>query len=56
MKEKGYSVTFMSLFIKSFSLSLFEFPNLNATYDFKNKPYELNVIDNHNISFALDSP
>lgn len=48
-------ITFMSLFIKSFSLALLKYPSLNSLYD-KSKPFEYKQYKSHNISLALDSP
>ncbi len=48
-------ITFMPFIIKAFSLALQEFPILNSWYN-KDHPYEYTLVDNINISFAIDSP
>ena len=48
-------ITFMPLIIKAVSLALNQYPIINATYD-KTKPFEYTIVENHNISFAIDSP
>lgn len=45
----------MSIFLKSFSLALKEFPVINATYN-PEKPFEYEIVENHNITVAIDSP
>lgn len=55
MLKKQENITFMTLFIKSFSLALFKFPILNSTYD-ESKQFEYITHNDHNISIALDSP
>ncbi len=45
----------MPIFIKAISLALTQYPIINSWYD-KEKPFEYTVVDNHNISFAIDSP
>lgn len=45
----------MSIFVKAFSLSLYDFPVVNSTYD-PSKPFEYEVIANHNITIAINSP
>ena len=45
----------MPFFIKAVSLALNQYPIVNSLYD-KEKPYEYTRVDNHNISFAIDSP
>jgi 2-oxoisovalerate dehydrogenase E2 component (dihydrolipoyl transacylase) len=45
----------MSFFLKAFSMALEDFPVLNSLYDVS-KPFEYTQVDNHNISFAIDSP
>jgi len=51
----GIKITFMPLIIKAVSLALNQYPVINALYD-KEKPFEYTLIENHNISFAIDSP
>lgn len=45
----------MTFFIKAFSLALREYPVINSLYDI-NKPFEYTLVENHNISLAVDSP
>lgn len=45
----------MPFMIKAASLSLQQFPILNSWYS-KENAFEYNIVDNHNISFAIDSP
>jgi Pyruvate/2-oxoglutarate dehydrogenase complex, dihydrolipoamide acyltransferase (E2) component, and related enzymes len=45
----------MPFLIKAVSLALSEFPIMNSWYN-KDKPFEYTQVDNHNISFAIDSP
>jgi len=54
-KNMGIKITFMPLIIKAVSLALNQYPVINALYD-KEKPFEYTLIENHNISFAIDSP
>ncbi|KAL4488323.1 hypothetical protein ABPG72_019173 [Tetrahymena utriculariae] len=54
-KSQNQSITFMTFFIKAFSLALKEYPILNSLYDV-NKPFEYTLVENHNISLAVDSP
>jgi 2-oxoisovalerate dehydrogenase E2 component (dihydrolipoyl transacylase) len=54
-EESGIKLSYMPLFIKAFSLALLEFPILNSHYSAEN-PFEYNMIKNHNISIAIDSP
>ncbi|CAD8070336.1 unnamed protein product [Paramecium sonneborni] len=53
--KKQSNITFMTLFIKSFSLALHQFPILNSTYD-SNAPFQFVTHQDHNISIAMDSP
>eukprot|EP01016_Furgasonia_blochmanni_P007845 TRINITY_DN1314_c0_g1_i10.p1 TRINITY_DN1314_c0_g1~~TRINITY_DN1314_c0_g1_i10.p1 ORF type:complete len:297 (-),score=60.55 TRINITY_DN1314_c0_g1_i10:176-1066(-) len=55
LKKKKNNISVMSFLIKSFSLSLNQYPILNAYYDV-NKPFEYSLVKNHNISIAIDSP
>ena len=41
--------------MKAISLALNDYPIINSWYD-KAKPFEYNIVENHNISFAIDSP
>lgn len=45
----------MSIFVKAFSLALNDFPIINSTYD-ESKPFEYNIVKNHNITVAIASP
>lgn len=45
----------MSYFIKSFSLALRDYPKMNALYQLES-PFHYNIIENHNITIAIDSP
>jgi len=45
----------MPFIIKAVSLALNDYPIINSWYD-SSKPFEYNIIENHNISFAIDSP
>ena len=51
-KEK---ITYMSYFVKSFSMALSAFPMLNANYD-PESPFAYELVDSHNISIAIDTP
>ncbi|CAD8067560.1 unnamed protein product [Paramecium primaurelia] len=53
--KKQQNITFMTLFIKSFSLALLQFPILNSTYD-PSVPFQFITHQDHNISIAMDSP
>lgn len=39
LKQNGIKITFMSIFVKAFSLALKDFPVVNALYD-ESKPFE----------------
>lgn len=45
----------MPFFIKTVSLALNQYPIINSLY-LKENQYEYTKVDNHNISFAIDSP
>lgn len=45
----------MSIFIKSFSQALHEYPIINSLYN-PAKPFEYDIVDNHNITVAINSP
>ncbi len=45
----------MSVFVKTFSMALHDFPIVNSYYN-PEKPYEFETIENHNITIAVDSP
>lgn len=45
----------MPFIIKAASLALSKHPIINSWYD-KDKPFEYTTVENHNISFAIDSP
>lgn len=51
-KEK---ITYMSYFIKTFSMALTDFPKMNSWYN-PESPFEYAIVDNHNITIAIDSP
>lgn len=53
--QNQISITFMTFFIKAFSLALNEFPLLNSLYD-PAHPFEYKLANHHNISLAVDSP
>lgn len=45
----------MSYFIKTFSLALSHYPKLNSWYN-PESPFEYSLVDNHNITIAIDTP
>lgn len=45
----------MPVIIKAISLAMNKYPVINSWYD-KEKPFEYTLVENHNISFAIDSP
>lgn len=45
----------MPFIIKAISMSLSQYPIINSWYN-KDKPFEYTLVENHNISFAIDSP
>lgn len=45
----------MTIFVKAFSLALLDFPIINSTYN-DQKPFEYELVNNHNITIAIDSP
>ena len=55
LKKQDIKLTFMPFFIKAFSMALTEFPKMNSIYDSEN-PYSYTMVENHNISMAIDSP
>ncbi|EGR34705.1 hypothetical protein IMG5_003380 [Ichthyophthirius multifiliis] len=54
-KQLNNNVSFMTIFIKSFSLALQDFPILNSHYN-TNTPFEYTLNQGHNITIAVDSP
>ena len=54
-KESGVNISYMPFLIKSFSLSLKEFGIINSIYDESNR-FEYEMMEDHNISIAIDSP
>lgn len=54
-KKQGIKLTFMSIFMKAFSLALKDFPVINSVYDVE-KPFEYQLVNNHNITVAINSP
>jgi len=55
LKKKDIKLTFMPFFMKAFSMALLEYPKMNSIYDSSN-PYNYTMVENHNISIAIDSP
>lgn len=42
--------------VKAFSVALYDFPRFNSLYFPEEKPYELQVMPDHNMSIAIDTP
>lgn len=55
LKKQDIKLTFMPFFLKAFSMALLEYPKMNSSYD-NNNPYNYTLVENHNISVAIDSP
>lgn len=43
LKKQGHSITFMSIFLKSFSLALKDYPLINSVYD-PERPFEYEIV------------
>jgi 2-oxoisovalerate dehydrogenase E2 component (dihydrolipoyl transacylase) len=54
-KLSKHKLTYMPFLIKAFSVALTEYPKLNTLYD-ASKPFEYTMINDHNITIAVDSP
>ena len=48
-------IAIFSFILKAFSTALKEFPSLNSTYS-DEKPYEFTILEDHNVSVAIDTP
>ena len=54
LMKQDISLTFMPFFIKAASRALEQYPQLNAWLD--EKTQQLQLLDNHNIGIAMDTP
>ncbi|KYM89092.1 Lipoamide acyltransferase, partial [Atta colombica] len=54
LMKRDISLTFMPFFIKAVSRALEQYPQLNAWLD--EKTQQLQLLDNHNIGIAMDTP
>jgi len=48
-------IALFSFIVKAFSIALREYPSLNSNYSPEN-PYEYTILDDHNVSVAIDTP
>lgn len=55
LKKNNQKITFMSIFVKAFSLALSDYPIINSLYD-PETPFEYKIAQNHNITVAINSP
>lgn len=54
-KEGKDKIAIFSFIVKAFSTALRDFPTLNSTYS-DDKPYEFTILEEHNVSVAIDTP